>query len=111
MDVRASLAPAYHAIHNRTTGTASASGMLNIEQSGYWFNSLLQTVTPTVDTEATWNWVAPTSDGEPDISTYTITKGVSSDANSVKSITGAIVNSMNISGAVNEPLASTTEPA
>jgi len=105
-DMRGSLAPGHQSIHNRTTATATMNGMLTVEQSPYWFNSLLQTVTPTVDTEATWNWAAPLT-ASPAISSYTIAKGNVNDAGSIKSLSGAIVRSLNISGAVNQPLAFT----
>lgn len=102
-DMRASLAPGHQSIHNRTTATATMTGMVTVEQSPYFFNSLLETVTPTVDTEATWNWTAPLT-AAPAISSYTIAKGNANDAGSVKCLTGAIVNTLNISGAVNEPV-------
>lgn len=108
-DRRGTLQPGYKSIHNRSTGTATLAGWLNLEQSPYWFNSLFQDVDPTTDAAGgTWDWVAPTSDGAPAVNSFTIAKGVAADANSVKSLRGAIVRDMQISGAVNEPLRITT---
>lgn len=104
-DMRGTQAPAYQSVHNRTTGTATMSGWLNVEQFPYWACSLLQDVDPTTDADGgVWNWVAPGSDGQPDILSYTIAKGIVGDVNTVKSLRGATVQSMNITGATNQPL-------
>lgn len=102
-DMRGSMAPGHQSVLNEVRAEATLSGWLNLEQSPYWFNSLLQDVAPTSDADGnTWNWVAPTT--APAINSFTIAKGIVGDVNSVKSITGATVNTMSISGAVNEPV-------
>ena len=62
---------------------------------------------PTTDAAGnTWSWSAPvaSTDGAPAINSFTIAKGVASDATSVKCITGATVNTLSVSGGVNEPV-------
>lgn len=107
-DRRGTLAPGYSSVLNKLHGSASLTSYLNLEQSVYWFNSLLQDVTPSTDaTGNTWNWVAPGSDGAPDINSYTIAFGIPGDVNTVKSLRGATVRDMQISGAVNDQLKTT----
>jgi hypothetical protein len=104
-DRRGTLAPGYSSLLNKLHGSATLSGFLNLEQSPYWFNSLLQDVTPTTDAAGnTWNWVAPGSDGAPPVNSFTIAFGVPADINSVKSLRGATVRDIQISGAVNDQL-------
>lgn len=106
-DQRGTLVPGYKSVLTEIRAEASLGGWLNVEQCPYWFNSLLSDKTPTTDADGnTWAWEAPvaSSDGLPAINSFTIAKGIETDANSIKAITGATVNSMNLSGAVNEPL-------
>lgn len=94
------LAPNYDIAVTNTMATATATSLVDYNTLHYWFNSLMKTVAAAGAGPYTWTY-APDLTSQPTRSFYTLVYG---DSASAYNISGALVNSLTISGSSGEAL-------
>jgi hypothetical protein len=100
-DKRGSLQPGHESVKQLRTGTAQIDGNLSYQDAPYLFDGIFGTATPAADTD-TYTYTYAGADGScPNISFWTIAYG---DTDDVYSLSGATIQSLNISGESGGPL-------
>lgn len=100
-DRKGSLAPGYESVPVRTHATGTMSGIANFEYLPLWLDGIFGKATPTADTEYTYAYTGPLGTA-PTPQTFTMAWGDANDVDSVKSMAGGMLTSLNISGATGQ---------
>lgn len=102
-DRKGSLAPGYESAFVRKHATASLSGIVNYEYFPLILDGIFSKATPTIDTEYTYAYTAPTT-AQTTPQWYTMAWGNSADAGSIKALVGGTFQTLQLSGATGQTM-------